>query len=93
MHRRELITGLGAAGMFGVAGAQAATMPGQTVLSSFETGGLYDIYFENSGLADTVGVRMEATSGGNHIRGYNNCQRPVEEIAGQDSAQQPNTIT
>jgi len=56
MHRRELITGLGAAGMFGVAGAQA-------------------------------------TAGGNHIRGHNNCQRPVEEIAGQDSAKQPNTIT
>ena len=26
MHRRELITGLGAAGMFGVASAQAATV-------------------------------------------------------------------
>lgn len=72
---------------------QSTTVPGQTVLSSFETGGLYDIYFENSGLADTVGVRMEAISGGNHIRGYNNCQRPVEEIDGRDSAQQPNTIT
>ena len=92
MHRRELITGLGAAGMLGVAGAQAATVPGQTVLSSFETGGLYDIYFENSGLAGTVGVRMEAISNLNRIRGYNNCMTPIEEIGLQSDGQSTNVF-
>ena len=72
---------------------QSTTVPGQTVLSSFETGGLYDIYFENSGLAGTVGVRMEAVAGGNHIRGYNNCQVPIEEVGSAAGAKSTNTFT
>lgn len=59
---------------------QSTTVPRQTVLSSCETGGLYDIYFENSGLEGTVGVRMEKTANHNRIRGYNNCATPIEEI-------------
>ncbi len=71
---------------------QSTTVPNQTVLSSFETGGLYDIYFENSGLAGTVGVRMEAISNLNRIRGYNNCMTPIEEIGLQSDGQSTNVF-
>ena len=59
---------------------QSTTVPNQVVLSSFETGGLYDIYFENSGLPGTVGVRMETIANNNRIRGYNNCATPIEGV-------------
>ena len=59
---------------------QSTTVPQQTVLASFETGGLYDIYFENSGLEGTVGVRLEAIANNNRFRGYNNCETPVVEF-------------
>ena len=62
---------------------QSTTVPNQTVLSSFETGGLYDIYFENSGLEGTVGVRLEEIANNNRIRGYNNCVTPTEEVAAE----------
>ena len=59
---------------------QSTTVPNQTVLSSFETGGLYDIYFENSGIEGTIGVRLETIANNNRIRGYNNCAKPIEEV-------------
>ena len=68
---------------------QSTTVPYQTVLSSYETGGLYDIYFENSGLEGTVGVRLESIANNNRIRGYNNCPTPREEVgaeAGDENA-------
>ena len=51
-----------------------------------------DIYFENSGLAGTVGVRMEAISNLNRIRGYNNCMTPIEEIGLQSDGQSTNVF-
>ena len=39
------------------------------------------------------GVRMEAVAGGNHIRGYNNCQVPIEEVGSAAGAKSTNTFT
>ena len=71
---------------------QSTTVPNQTVLSSMETGGLYDIYFENSGLEGTVGVRLEEIANNNRFRGYNNCATPLDEV-GLESGNRNNVFT
>ena len=72
---------------------QSTTVPNQTVLNSFETGGLYDIYIENSGLAGTIGVRLEAIANNNRIRGYNNCATPRVEVGLLDGEIRNNIFT
>ncbi len=71
---------------------QSTTVPNQTVLRSFETGGIYDIYFENSGLEGTVGVRLESIANNNRIRGYNNCTTPID-VAGIEGENRNNVFT
>ena len=72
---------------------QATTVPHQTVLRSGETGGLYDIYFENSGLAGTTGVHLEAIAQQNRIRGYNNCATAHIEDDLQGGAERHNRFS